>query len=141
VPHDAPLGDQRYVSLTTFTRDGRPKPTPVWIAPLGDDRIGFTTASSSWKVRRIRSTPAVTLQPCDVRGRTTAGSVATPGRAEVLTGAGFEPVRSAVAAKYGLMYRAISLQGRLARLIGKGSGTDCAIVITVAADDRSPQAD
>ena len=137
MPDQPRLGDQRYVSLTTFTRDGRPKPTPVWIAPLGDDRVGFTTAASSWKVQRIRSTPAVTLQPCNVRGRITTGSVATPGRAEVVTGAEFEPVRSAVAAKYGLMYRAISLQGRLARMIGKGSDTDCAIVITVAAEDGS----
>ncbi len=107
------------------------------IAALGEGRVGFTTASSSWKVRRIRATPAVTLQPCDSRGRVTAGSVATPGRAEVVTGAEFEPVRSAVAAKYGLQYRAIWLWGRLARLVGKGSGTDCAIVITLGSQDRS----
>ena len=124
------LGAERYVSLTTFTRDGRPKPTPVWIAPLGDDRLGFTTASSSWKVRRIRATPAVTVQPCDSRGRVRAGTDAVPATAEVVTGDEFEPVRAAVAGKYRLQFAAISLWGRLAKLVGKGSGTDSAVVIT-----------
>ena len=26
----------QYVSLTTFTKDGRPKPTAIWIAADGD---------------------------------------------------------------------------------------------------------
>lgn len=125
------LGDERYVSLTTFTRDGRPKPTAVWIAPLGDGRLGFTTASSSWKVRRIGATPAVTLQPCDSRGRIRAGTEAIPATAEVRTGAEFEPVRARVAKKYGLQFAAISLWGRLAKLTGRGSGTDSAVVITL----------
>lgn len=124
------LGDERYLSLTTFTRDGRPKPTPVWIAALGGGRLGFTTASSSWKVRRIRATPSVTLQPCDSRGRVREGTDVTTGRAEVVTGGEFEQVRSRIRGKYGIQFRLIALWGRLARLVGKGSGTDCAVVIT-----------
>lgn len=96
------LGDEKYVALTTFTSDGRPKVTPVWIASLGERQLGFTTASSSWKVRRIRHTPAVQLQASDSRGN-----------------------------PRDVQFLAISIVGRIARLVGRGSGTDCAVVITV----------
>lgn len=32
----------QYVLLTTFTKDGRPKPTPIWIAPDGDRALVIT---------------------------------------------------------------------------------------------------
>ena len=56
-----------YILLTTFTKDGRPKPTPIWAAPDGD-RLLVITEENSWKVKRIRNTPRVTLAACDVRG-------------------------------------------------------------------------
>ncbi len=126
------LGQEKYVRLTTFTKDGRPKQTPVWIADLDDGGLGFTTASSSWKVKRIRSNPDVVLQPSDSRGNVREATEATRGTADVRTGPDFESVRKQVASKYGIQFAAISLWGRVARLIGKGSGTDCAIVIDVA---------
>jgi PPOX class probable F420-dependent enzyme len=67
-PTFAQIAKSDYVLLTTFTKDGRPKPTPVWAAPDGD-RLLVITQESSWKVRRIRNTPRVTLAICDVRGR------------------------------------------------------------------------
>ncbi|MGI9579008.1 MAG: pyridoxamine 5'-phosphate oxidase family protein [Microthrixaceae bacterium] len=62
------IGDEKYVSLTTFTKDGRPKPTPVWIATLGGGKIGFTTQADSWKSKRMRNTPSVLVQASDMRG-------------------------------------------------------------------------
>lgn len=56
----------KYVLLTTFTKDGRPKPTPIWIAPDGD-RALVITEKNAWKVKRIRNTPRVTLAVCDMR--------------------------------------------------------------------------
>jgi PPOX class probable F420-dependent enzyme len=50
----------RYLLLTTFTKDGRPKPTAIWGAPHGD-RLLVITDDESWKVKRIRNTPRVTL--------------------------------------------------------------------------------
>ncbi|NNC79410.1 MAG: PPOX class F420-dependent oxidoreductase, partial [Acidimicrobiales bacterium] len=44
--------DEKYLSLTTFRKNGEPKATPVWIVDLGNGTAGFTTASSSWKVKR-----------------------------------------------------------------------------------------
>jgi len=67
-PTFAQIAKSDYVLLTTFTKDGRPKPTPVWAAADGD-RLLVITQESSWKVKRIRNTPRVTLAVCDVRGR------------------------------------------------------------------------
>lgn len=64
----AELAKSDYLLLTTFTKDGRPKPTPVWAAPDGD-RLLVITQETSWKVKRIRNTPRVTLASCDLRGR------------------------------------------------------------------------
>lgn len=69
-PTFADLAASQYVLLTTFTKDGRPKPTPVWAAPDGD-RLLVITQEKSWKVKRIRHTPRVVLAACDMRGRPT----------------------------------------------------------------------
>ncbi|MBX9639750.1 MAG: PPOX class F420-dependent oxidoreductase [Mycobacteriaceae bacterium] len=50
----------KYLLLTTFTKDGRPKPTAIWGVPDGD-RLLVITDDDSWKVKRIRNTPRVTL--------------------------------------------------------------------------------
>jgi PPOX class probable F420-dependent enzyme len=49
-----------YVLLTTFTKDGRPKPSAVWAARDGD-RVLVITDDGSWKTKRIGNTPRVTL--------------------------------------------------------------------------------
>jgi uncharacterized protein len=56
-----------YVLLTTFTKDGRPKPTAIWAVPDGD-RLLAITQGKSWKVKRIRNTPRVTVAVCDRGG-------------------------------------------------------------------------
>ncbi len=66
-PTFADIAGSEYVLLTTFTKDGRPKPTPIWAAPDGDGLI-VITQGSSWKVKRIRNTPRVTIARCDMRG-------------------------------------------------------------------------
>jgi PPOX class probable F420-dependent enzyme len=58
----------QYVLLTTFTKDGRPKPTPICIARDGA-RALVMTENNSWKVRRIRNTSRVTLAVCNRRGK------------------------------------------------------------------------
>jgi uncharacterized protein len=49
-----------YVLLTTFTKDGRPKPTATW-GVVDGDRLLVITDDESWKVKRIRNTPRVTI--------------------------------------------------------------------------------
>ena len=51
----------KYLLLTTFTKDGRPKPTTVWGAAEGD-KLLIITDDGSWKTKRIGNTPRVTVQ-------------------------------------------------------------------------------
>jgi PPOX class probable F420-dependent enzyme len=50
----------KYLLLTTFTKDGRAKPTAIWGVPDGD-KLLIITDDNSWKVKRIRNTPRVTI--------------------------------------------------------------------------------
>ncbi len=127
----ASIADEKYISLTTFKKDGTAKPLPVWIADFGDGTVGFTTASSSFKVKRIRNNSKVLLQPSDAKGNVKDGTVEISGTAEVKTGADFTRCEAIVKKKYGMQYRGIKLVGKIAKLIGKGSGTDAAVIITL----------
>jgi PPOX class probable F420-dependent enzyme len=57
----ADVAKAKYFLLTTFTKDGKPKPTAIWAAPDGD-RLLVITDDGSWKTKRIRNTPRVTIQ-------------------------------------------------------------------------------
>ena len=59
---------EKYLLLTTFTKDGRPKPTPVWGVPDGD-KLLIITDDGSWKTKRINNTPRVTIQKCGALGK------------------------------------------------------------------------
>ncbi|RAV07604.1 PPOX class F420-dependent oxidoreductase [Mycolicibacterium sp. GF69] len=58
----------KYILLTTFTKDGRPKPTPIWGAPDGE-RLLVITDDGSWKTKRINNTPRVTIQKSSALGK------------------------------------------------------------------------
>ena len=124
------LAAETYVRLTTFTRDGREKHSPVWIADLGDGTLGFTTDVESWKVKRIRNSPSVELTPSDARGNPTDGAATVSAIAEVRTGADFVPVERAIKAKYGWQYTAISALGKLRNIRGKGDD-NCGVRLTL----------
>ncbi|MCY1143810.1 PPOX class F420-dependent oxidoreductase [Actinoplanes sp. Pm04-4] len=61
------LGSAKYVLLTTFRKDGSPVATPVWVLPDGDG-VAIWTESRSYKVKRVRNNPRVTVAACDFRG-------------------------------------------------------------------------
>jgi PPOX class probable F420-dependent enzyme len=126
------IGDARYVSLTTFRRSGEAVPVPVWIAPLGDGRVGFTTDASSGKVKRMRNNPEVTLQECSMRGQVAAGTAEVRGTAAVVAeGPDHDLVVRAIGKKYGLQFTVIELGGKLKRLIGRRAEPPAAVVITL----------
>lgn len=118
-------GDEKYVVLTTFTKDGRPKPTAIWIAPVDGGRWVVWTTTDSWKVRRIRNTPRVTVQGSDARGTSVHGPV-VEATARVLDAGQTDRVRRAIARKYGLIGRLVILGSRLRR----GSAGTVGIEIT-----------
>ena len=103
--------DEKYVSLTTFTKAGERKQTAVWIVPIGD-QVGFTTGTDAWKLKRLRNDPRCELQPCDGRGRVRDGSIVVTGRGREATPEEFTSISDAVAKKYGFSAKLISFAGR-----------------------------
>ncbi|MCF3146579.1 PPOX class F420-dependent oxidoreductase [Streptomyces platensis] len=104
-----------YVSLVTFRRNGTPVATPVWAVAEGTELLVWTR-DDSWKVKRLRHDPRVTVTPCDVRGRIAEGARAVEGTARLLEGAdGLVRVRKAMARKYGLRFRLMDVVGALVR--------------------------
>jgi len=125
------LADEKFVSFTTYKRNGEPKSLPVWIVDVGDGKLGFTTASSSYKVKRVRNDDRCTLQPSDRKGAIREGTAPVSGRAEIRSGADFEPVKALVKKKYGFQFTMIAMMGKIAQMVGKGSGSDTAIIVTL----------
>ena len=111
-PTLADLAKAQYILLTTFTKDGRPKPVPIWAAADGD-RLLVITEEKSWKVKRIRNTPRVTLATCTLRGRPTSEPV--EGTAAILDKSQTGAVYAAIGRRYGI-------QGRLFNFVSKLRG-------------------
>ncbi|WP_182349130.1 PPOX class F420-dependent oxidoreductase [Tomitella gaofuii] len=105
------IGSAKYALLTTFRKDGSAVPTPLWAA-MDDGELLMWTVTDSWKVRRIRHTPRVTVAACDVRGNARGPQVEAV--AEVLDGAGTERARAVIARKYGVLGW-IAIKGSLLR--------------------------
>jgi uncharacterized protein len=118
------LGAEKYVLLTTFRRDGRAVPTPVWVARDGDELVVFS-APDAGKVKRIRRDGTVRVAPCDLRGRRRGDDV--PGHARLLDDAAARRVHGLITRKYGLLGWLTALGGRLRR----GSTGPAGIAITL----------
>lgn len=97
------LGEESYISLTTFKRNGTGVATPVWVMRDGDHLYVITDAESG-KAKRLRNFSRVMVAPCDMRGRVTGSSV--DATAELLDAQGTAHVQSLMRGKYGLMARA-----------------------------------
>ncbi|WP_458316269.1 PPOX class F420-dependent oxidoreductase [Mycolicibacterium brisbanense] len=106
----ADVAKAQYILLTTFTKDGRPKPTPIWAAPVGD-RLLVITQEKSWKVKRIRNTSRVTLAACDARGNPKSEAVEATARIldKTHNGATYE----AIGKRYGLIGKAFNVFSKL----------------------------
>ena len=120
--------DEKYVSLTTFTKSGERKSTPVWIVAV-DDYVGFTTGSDSWKLKRLRNDPRCELQPCDSRGRVSDGSIVVTGKGREATAEEHADVAAAVAKKYGLANRAISAFSAIRSLVRRTESVSSTSVV------------
>jgi uncharacterized protein len=120
-PTFADVAKAQYVLLTTFTKDGRPKPTPVWAAPDGD-RLLVITQEKSWKVKRIRNTSGVTLAACDMSGRPKGEAIEAT--ATILDKSQTGVVYDAVGREYGLIGRVFNLFSKLRGGMQKNVGLE-----------------
>lgn len=130
------IAQATYVVFTTFRRSGEAVTTPVWIAPLGSGRAGFTTAAASGKAKRLTHTPTVRLQRCNARGVVTSDSQPIEVTARLARDdAEVDEIRAAIRAKYGWQYTAITAAGKVADAVrrkGNGMTPDAAVVIDLA---------
>ena len=112
-PTFADIAKAQYILLTTFTKDGRPKPTPIWAALDTErgDRLVVITEGDSWKVKRIRNTPRVTMAACTMRGRPT--SEAVEGTAAVLDKSETGAVYDAIGKRYGIVGKVFNFFSKL----------------------------
>ena len=126
-PAFAALGDERFVSLTTFRRSGKRVSTPVWTGRDGDALV-VTTPEASGKVKRLRNSPRVELRPCDRMGRVKDCVEPVAGRAEILTDEGSrERLTGVIRRKYGLEYRVVM---GIERLLSK-SGQENRVILRI----------
>jgi uncharacterized protein len=111
----ADLAQQRYVSLTTFRRDGTAASMPVWVVSDDGERLLVWTGADTWKVKRIRRDPRVLIAPADYRGRELGPHVEA--QARVLGPEAEAIVVPLLRRKYGWQRRALEMQGRISSLL------------------------
>jgi PPOX class probable F420-dependent enzyme len=87
----------KYMSLTTYRRDGTPVSTAVWFAEE-DGRLFVITPAQSYKAKRLRRNPAAAVAPSTARGRPTGDPI--PAQVEFLPPDQYARVDRLMAEKY-----------------------------------------
>jgi len=103
------LKSRRYISLTTFKRDGTPASTPVWVVSDDGERLLVWSSAKTWKVRRIRRNPRVLVAPANFRGK--EGGDRLPATARVIDHLRIDEL---LRQKYGWQKRALDRLNRRA---------------------------
>jgi uncharacterized protein len=115
----------RYISLTTYRRDGTGVSTPVWCA-VADGRLYVQTGRDSGKAKRIRRESEVAVAPCRARGAPTGPSMR--GHARIL-----ELERAAADTGARLLRRKYGWQKRIALYLAARRGEATVILEIVPA--------
>lgn len=87
----------KYLSLTTYRRDGTPVSTPVWFVEE-DGRLFVTTGAESYKAKRLRRNPVAMVAPCTARGALKGDPI--PVRVDFLPAAEHARIDRLMAEKY-----------------------------------------
>lgn len=106
----AALAHERYISLTTFKRDGTAVSTPVWVVSDDGLRLLVWSGAGTWKVRRVRRDPRVLVAPASFRGEERGERLA--GRARVVDDPGLDLL---LEHKYGWQKRLVDRLNRRSR--------------------------
>jgi uncharacterized protein len=119
----------KYLSVTSFKRDGTGVATPVWFV-ADDGNLLVETDAASYKAKRIRHNPTVTVAACTASGKLRGEPVRA--RAEFLPDSERERVEQLMARKYRLdrilvlpIYRAVQ------RLRGKSPANDKPVILSI----------
>ena len=96
-PIPTAIQGQKYISLTTFRKNGQAVATPVWFGEE-DSKLFVMTRSISGKYKRIRNNPQVRVAPCTIRGAVTGPECAVTAR--ILSVEDHARARQAIKRKY-----------------------------------------
>lgn len=116
----------RYISLTTYRRNGTAVATPVWFAVDGGELFVWTR-SDSWKVKRLRNDSRVRVTVCDMRGNVAEGAPTAEGTARLIDADGLRGVRKLLFRKYTWQFWLVDVPATVARL---GKRPHTGIVVT-----------
>ncbi len=122
------LAAGKYISLTTFKKDGTAVSTPVWLAREGH-HLYVITDPNSGKAKRLRNSDRAEVAACDMRGNVTG--TPTAARAVLLDDAGTAKVNALINAKYGLMAKLFGLRGVLNKLLRRPAEQRVGIEVTL----------
>jgi PPOX class probable F420-dependent enzyme len=93
------IGRSRYISLTTYRKDGTAVATPVWHVRNGAE-LFIVSDADAWKVKRIRNNSQVVVTVCGMRGSIAPGAPTAAGTARLLDEADTQAGRALIARKY-----------------------------------------
>ncbi len=128
------LDAARFISFTTFKRDRTAVATPTWIVNYNGG-YAFTTGVDSFKVRRLKNNPAVTLAASNYKGVVKASSPTHSASATLADATTTSAVDRLVRSKYKITYPLLISSGELWRKITKKPKTESvAVLITLAAN-------
>ncbi|MEI6362461.1 MAG: PPOX class F420-dependent oxidoreductase [Actinomycetes bacterium] len=129
--HIETLGAAKYISLTTFRKDGTAVATPVWLVRDGTSLMVITDPTSG-KAKRLRNNPAVLVSPCDMRGRVKPEAISVPGTVAFQDEVGTSRAMDLIRRRYGLMGRIFTwMNERKARKAGKADAGHVGLTITL----------
>lgn len=122
----------RYLSVTSFKRDGTGIATPVWAVSDGRRLFAFTDLHSA-KVRRIHRNPHVLIASCRVDGKLRREPVSA--HVEVLTAeADLERTQKLLLTRYPVSYRVVMLFYRLGRRVRRKRSVAEGAVLAITID-------
>ena len=81
----ADLDNAKYVSFTSYKKDGTTVSLPVWVVPF-EGGYAFTTDPGAFKVKRVRRDARVSLAVCSFKGKVSPDAVTYNGAAVILEG-------------------------------------------------------
>ena len=130
----------KYLSLTSYKRDGTGVSTPVWFV-IDEGRLLVMTDPQSLKVKRIRRNPNVTIAPCTATGRLRGEP--TPAQAELLPDSERARFDQLMAHKYSRVERVVLpwIDQTLQRLKGKPDAPPTATLALTPQPSRAPHPD
>jgi PPOX class probable F420-dependent enzyme len=127
------LAQERYISLTTFRKDGTPVSTPVWVAGEEGELLVWT-AADSWKVKRIKRDNHVRIAPCTARGK--PRGEALDGMAQILQDS--THVEELERKKYGWRMTVIAALTRFGRFVKREPAPESVMLKIVPSPEPGP---